>query len=497
MDSRICVTFIYYLLRTSRLFSLQASATTISLTEASEIPEEEDVYSIITKQNKGSKKLIDQGDIAVLLRRSAMGCQDGSCFWPKSKTGMVLVPYILSTDYTAAETEVIFSAMLEYTTLTCIHFVQRQAEIDYIHIRSIDGCWSYLGKVGGPQDVSLLKTGCVSNGIVQHELNHVLGFVHEHTRSDRDSYVDIDWAHISKAFVSNFEKAEPETNNMALKYDYTSVMHYGRFAFTNTPGQATIIPKPDTTVIIGQRYGLSNLDLMKIKQLYQCDTCSTLLTESSGSLSSGYNDVASANKSVCVWLIRTSAEKVFLNFHTFAAPTTCHSEYIAVYDGATRMSPLLLYRACGTGALPPLVSSANRMLLEFVSEGASSFSASYYSGKCGGTLTAMNGTLTSPGYPRGYQPSTDCTWSIVAPNDYWLSLKITYFSLESSRNCIYDYLSLLDGSRTGSSPDKYCGIRTLPTFITSGSWLVLQFHSDRSVQNIGFQAKYSWVTKQV
>ena len=52
-------------------------------------------------------------------------------------------------------------------------------------------CCSYVGKSGeGRQDVSIGKN-CDKFGIVVHELGHVVGFWHEHTRPDRDDYIDI------------------------------------------------------------------------------------------------------------------------------------------------------------------------------------------------------------------------------------------------------------------------------------------------------------------
>ena len=48
-----------------------------------------------------------------------------------------------------------------------------------------------MGKRGdGPQTISIGKN-CDKFGIVVHELGHVVGFWHEHTRPDRDQYVDI------------------------------------------------------------------------------------------------------------------------------------------------------------------------------------------------------------------------------------------------------------------------------------------------------------------
>lgn len=48
-----------------------------------------------------------------------------------------------------------------------------------------------MGRRGdGPQAISIGKN-CDKFGIVVHELGHVIGFWHEHTRPDRDTHVSI------------------------------------------------------------------------------------------------------------------------------------------------------------------------------------------------------------------------------------------------------------------------------------------------------------------
>ena len=36
-----------------------------------------------------------------------------------------------------------------------------------------------------------LAGNCIRNGTIAHEIGHLIGFWHEHTRPDRDSYVEI------------------------------------------------------------------------------------------------------------------------------------------------------------------------------------------------------------------------------------------------------------------------------------------------------------------
>ncbi|KAJ1182611.1 hypothetical protein NDU88_007798 [Pleurodeles waltl] len=183
-----------------------------------------DVFEIISRENEDSTQLLYAGDIAGNPGRNAMICKDNSCFWPKSSDGTVKVPYTLS-DYSQSDAAKITAAISEFTALTCIRFVSRTTETSYIQIAPRDGCWSRMGRSGGPQTVSL-GVGCMSKGTIQHELNHVLGFHHEQSRSDRDDYVRIVTEFVADGKLSNFNKLN--TNNLGLEYDYSSVMHYGR-----------------------------------------------------------------------------------------------------------------------------------------------------------------------------------------------------------------------------------------------------------------------------
>ncbi|CAI9583138.1 unnamed protein product [Staurois parvus] len=139
--------------------------------------------------------LLQEGDIAVDLERNALKCDDNSCRWSKNSTGFVNIPYTISSDYSSSDKGVFLGAMEEFATLTCVRFIPRTTESNFLQIMADSRCWSYVGKVGGSQIVSVTSS-CMVHGSVQHELNHALGFFHEQSRSDRDNYINITYSNI-------------------------------------------------------------------------------------------------------------------------------------------------------------------------------------------------------------------------------------------------------------------------------------------------------------
>ena len=64
-------------------------------------------------------------------------------------------------------------------------------------------------------------------GYVLHELMHTAGFWHEHSRADRDDYIEIIWDNIREESKGNFDKYTSEQiDHLGAKYDKCSLMHY-------------------------------------------------------------------------------------------------------------------------------------------------------------------------------------------------------------------------------------------------------------------------------
>ncbi|KAG7236937.1 hypothetical protein INR49_032979 [Caranx melampygus] len=231
---------------------------------------EEDTIDITTRiltSNNGTDEILLEGDLLAPRTRNAMVCWSQSCLWRKASNGYVTIPFTISGEFSGWEKQKIDYAMKSYHSRTCIRFVPRQNEYDYISIENRAGCFSALGREGGRQVLSLNRQGCLYHGIIQHEINHALGFQHEQTRSDRDQYVRINWENINQQMAYNFYKQT--TNNLNTPYDYSSIMHYGRTAFSIN-GWDSITPIPDPNVQIGQRQGMSYWDIMRINMLYGC-----------------------------------------------------------------------------------------------------------------------------------------------------------------------------------------------------------------------------------
>ena len=154
-------------------------------------------------------------------RKNAIRNPEGR--WPNG-----VIPYVISEEYTEEERAVLANAMNEYHEKTCIKFVPRTDQEDYISIESQEGCHSMVGRTRGPQVVSLQRGSCVFTGVVIHEIMHATGFFHEQSRADRDEFVEVLWDNIEPRMQDNFQKHDlGMIDHLGAKYDLCSIMHYG------------------------------------------------------------------------------------------------------------------------------------------------------------------------------------------------------------------------------------------------------------------------------
>jgi hypothetical protein len=147
-------------------------------------------------------------------------------------------------------------AIAHWQANTGFRFVARTTEADFVTFRPSSGCSSSVGRRGGQQFVNL-GTGCTTGNTI-HEIGHTIGFWHEQSRQDRDAFVTIHWDKIQAGMEHNFDQHVTDGDDVG-PYDYGSIMHYPRDAFS-TDGSDTITPV-DPAASIGQRTALSAGDI--------------------------------------------------------------------------------------------------------------------------------------------------------------------------------------------------------------------------------------------
>jgi astacin len=175
--------------------------------------------------------------------------------WPN-----LTVPYRIQSGFPWDER--ITDAIAHWEENTPIQFVERTTETDFVEfIEDPDGCWSWVGRQGNRQQIGL-AAGC-GVGTTIHEIGHAVGLWHEQSREDRDEHVTIHWDRIQAGREHNFDQHIADGDDV-LDYDYDSIMHYGRTAFST--GGDTITPPPGVT--IGQRDGLSLGDIAAVTYMY-------------------------------------------------------------------------------------------------------------------------------------------------------------------------------------------------------------------------------------
>ncbi|XP_002155331.1 zinc metalloproteinase nas-15 isoform X1 [Hydra vulgaris] len=179
------------------------------------------------------------------------------------------VPFLYSAN-TSYQTKMAFEeAVREIQKVSCVRFVPRTHEKDYVRVITGAGCYSMIGKDGGEQELSLGQ-GCYRKGISLHEIMHLLGFFHEQSRPDRDDHVTIHSSHISEDARTQFRKYRYEDGDtLGEDYDPDSIMHYENNAFSKN-GQSTITHKKYPWKSFGQREKLSDIDKIQLNKLYRC-----------------------------------------------------------------------------------------------------------------------------------------------------------------------------------------------------------------------------------
>ncbi|XP_061094184.1 cubilin [Conger conger] len=228
--------------------------------------------------------------------------------------------------------------------------------------------------------------------------------------------------------------------------------------------------------------------------------CSEVFTSPTGVLSSpNYPQYYPSNRQ-CIFRITVGVNmQIMLNFTDFSLEgytPHCNYDYLEIRDGGYETSPLI-GTYCGNDRPPLLVSHSNRLWMKFRSDFSSTYRgfAAHWDGTqtgCGGSLTTVTGSFSSPNFPLPYHPNAECYWHIRVSAGSRILLQFGEFHLEASSSCSYDYLAVYDGNST-SAPvlAKLCGDVIPPVINSTREQMYIKLRTDNSVGAGGFLASYT------
>jgi|GEM_PF-5158755 len=236
----------------------------------------------------------------------------GDMNWPNGR-----VPYVFKVEVTPDRQLAFKQAARAWQRFANVKFVpttesgfHQSPDGAFLEVQNNDFAWknvvedvnyAFIGRCGylgypwtGMQPMSIHNWDAT---VVVHELGHVLGFVHEQQRTDRDDFILVNLGNINPLTLVNFNKEYTSVNHTT--YDFTSVMHYPDDAFsapwkrgwsmeamspntnyTTTMGRnyedAGVYPNPDDATkdpVLGFiTAGLSNGDRQTIQDVYGIST---------------------------------------------------------------------------------------------------------------------------------------------------------------------------------------------------------------------------------
>ncbi|XP_025103830.1 blastula protease 10-like isoform X1 [Pomacea canaliculata] len=344
-------------------------------------------------------------------RRKAVA--SNTYLWPSK-----IVPYVFDNDFPEHFRSTAMEAMRFWQRNTCLQFVpfsdglvQHLGHDDHVVFKVGKGCQSSIGRVRMGKQTTEIGDNCNEFGSVAHELGHVLGFYHEHSRPDRDNYVTVLRFNIRSDRQYNFLKYSNTEILTSEPYDIGSVMHYGPTYFSKD-GESRTIDTEDESLraVMGQRHVPSFIDVKTANDLYscaqdcrvwpECDNtgyvgpdctcvcptglggwncrevkpstadCGGVLNDSYGVIESPGYGTGYTNGVDCLWLIQGPGDaSVVLTFHYFELEDDrvqpCAFDWLEVRTLGPHLNG---QRFCGKGPSEDIRYPGNALVLHFHSD---------------------------------------------------------------------------------------------------------------------------------
>ncbi|XP_066919630.1 tolloid-like protein 2 isoform X2 [Clytia hemisphaerica] len=415
-----------------------------------------------------------------------------------------IIPYTVSSNFTGNEQVTIRKAITHWESHTCIQFILKTQQSSYVHFQNQNncGCSSFVGRVdeNAGQGINL-EAGCLTYGTVLHELGHVIGFWHEHMRSDSNKHLTIFRHNIQPHALKNFErKNSKEIDSLGVDYDLGSVMHYSMDMFTKNVGSFSFVPKQPFKGVIGQREQLSQKDKLQANLLYKCASCGKTLHQRTGEIQfpsqeMKYPSSKTSNPRSCEWRISLPhGQRLFLKFQNVKfASKSCDESYLLLHSINKRNSSSYKLKYCHTNPPPTHLKVRNNLMvltIHDIGNQQSTFRMKYQD-LCGGKLTTTSDIMESPNFPDNYSPGDYCEWKIEVPRGQRILFNFNVLKLKKSPDCKKDHVEIID-THNAEILGHFCRLRQIGrSLLTSGSTAIVRFRSNSKKTRSGFSLQYS------
>ncbi|XP_017863563.1 PREDICTED: cubilin homolog [Drosophila arizonae] len=214
--------------------------------------------------------------------------------------------------------------------------------------------------------------------------------------------------------------------------------------------------------------------------------CGGTRTDSEGYLRSRLDEI-------CYWNIAApEGTKVTLNIHQLecqrcaASAGNCTSGLRVL----NALDEVVYYDLCEEHPMQLLLPTNSLMI-----QTSGVALVAYYStveNSCGGNITSVRGTLTSPGYPNSYPANVECVWQLETREGNAMELRFEAMDIVQSEHCNTDFLELRAGLQ-GPLIGLYCDneLPAEPLLVNSTLWI--KFRSQAASTASGFKLRWSYV----
>ena len=179
--------------------------------------------------------------------------------------------------FTRNQRDDIIAALNEIDARTQVTVKYRTTDYRVKFTNNSDGCYAVPGRSSKqPQILNLadscfrtkFRTGTISDvGTIVHEIGHSLGLMHEHQRTDRDSFIVVNRSNLtSKGLDAMKPKYDHESRTT---YDYASIMHYPRTTGDDTFVKSTREP---LLTIVGSYTGVVGGSVLTARDIQAINT---------------------------------------------------------------------------------------------------------------------------------------------------------------------------------------------------------------------------------